>query len=138
MDAICDIYNNICSKRVSMMGFPSGSVVKNPPAKAGNTGLIHGSERSSREGNDNPLQYSCLENPMGRGAWQGYSACSCKRVRHNLLTKQQQSQEYACGDVFTSYRVWSFFLSVITGYHEMLSIELNYHVAQEFFFPFII
>ena len=71
------------------MGFPSGSVVKNPPAKAGNTGLIHGSERSSREGNDNPLQYSCLENPMGRGAWQGYSACSCKRVRHNLMTKQQ-------------------------------------------------
>ena len=81
MDAICDIYNNICCKTVSMMGFPSGSVVKNPPAKAGNAGLIHGSERSSREGNDNPLPYSCLENPMGRGAWQGYSACRSEERR---------------------------------------------------------
>ena len=125
MDAICDICTNICSKTVSIMGFPSGSVVKNPPAKAGNTGLIPGSERSSREGNGNPLQYSCLENPMDRGAWQGYSPCCYKRVRCNLVTKQQQSQGYACGDVFTSNRVCSFFLSVITGYHEMLSIELN-------------
>jgi len=50
------------------MGFPSGSVVKNPPANAGDMGLILGSERSSGEGNGNPLQYSCLENPMDRGA----------------------------------------------------------------------
>ena len=51
------------------MGFPSGSVVKNPPANAGDMGLILGSERSIGEGNGNPLQYSCLENPMDRGAW---------------------------------------------------------------------
>ena len=47
-------------------------VVKNPPANAGNkrdVGLIPGSGRSSGEGNGNPLQYSCLENPMDRGAW---------------------------------------------------------------------
>ena len=50
------------------MGFPSGSVVKNPPANAGDMDLILGSERSSGEGNGNPLQYSCLENPMDRGA----------------------------------------------------------------------
>ena len=50
------------------MGFPSGSVVKNPPANAGDMGLILVSERSSGEGNGNPLQYSCLENPMDRGA----------------------------------------------------------------------
>jgi len=37
---------------------------------AGDTGLIPGSERSSGEGNDYPLQYSCLGNPMDRGAWQ--------------------------------------------------------------------
>ena len=36
---------------------------------AGDLGLIHGSGRSSGEGNGNPLQYSCLENPMDRGAW---------------------------------------------------------------------
>ena len=47
-------------------------VVKNPPVNAGDArdmGLILGSGRSPGEGNGNPLQYSCLENPMGRGAW---------------------------------------------------------------------
>ena len=52
------------------MGFPGGSVVKNPPANAGDTGMIPGSRRSHGEGNGNPLQYSCLGNPMDRGAWQ--------------------------------------------------------------------
>ena len=56
-------------------GFPGGSVVKNPPAKAGHSGLIPGSGGawqlpSLEEGHGNPLQYSCLENPMDRGAWQ--------------------------------------------------------------------
>ena len=47
-------------------------VVKNPPDNAGDArglGLIPGSGRSPGEGNGNPLQYSCLENPMDRGAW---------------------------------------------------------------------
>ena len=44
-------------------------MVKNPPANAGVTSSIPGSGRSPGEGNGNPLQYSCLENPMGRGAW---------------------------------------------------------------------
>ena len=47
-------------------------IVKNPPASAGDTrdkGSIPGSERSPGEGHGNPLQYSCLENPMDRGAW---------------------------------------------------------------------
>ena len=50
----------------------SGSVVKNPPASARDvrdTGLIPGSGRSPEGGHGNPLQYSCLENSMGRGAW---------------------------------------------------------------------
>ena len=54
------------------MGFPAGSVVKNPPANAGDSGLIpsrEGSGRSPGEGNGNPRQYSCLENPMDRGVW---------------------------------------------------------------------
>ena len=49
--------------------FPGGSVVKNPPANAGDVGSIPASGRSSGEGNGNPLQYSCMENPMDRGAW---------------------------------------------------------------------
>ena len=45
-------------------------MVKNPPANAGDSGLIPGSGRCPREGNGNPLQYSCLGNPKDRGAWQ--------------------------------------------------------------------
>ena len=53
-------------------GFPGCSVVKNSPANAGDmrgTALIPGSGRSPGGGHSNPLQYSCLENPMDRGAW---------------------------------------------------------------------
>ena len=44
-------------------------MIKNPPVSAGDVGLIPGSERSPGEGNGTPLQYSCLGNPMDRGAW---------------------------------------------------------------------
>ena len=47
-----------------VLGFPGGSVVKNPPANAGHIGSIPASGRSLGEGNGNPLQYSCPENPM--------------------------------------------------------------------------
>ena len=53
-------------------GFPGVSVVKNPSANAGDaedTGSIPGLRRSPREGNGNPLQYSCLGNPMEGGTW---------------------------------------------------------------------
>ena len=53
-------------------GLPGGTVVKNSPPSAGdkvNSFLIPGSERSLVEENGNPLQYSCLGNPMDRGAW---------------------------------------------------------------------
>ena len=50
------------------MNFPSDSVVKNPPANARDLCSIPGLQRSPGEGNDNPLQYSCLENSMDRGA----------------------------------------------------------------------
>ena len=54
------------------MGFAGGSVVKNPPANAGDPrdmGWIPESGRSSGDGNGNPLHYSCLENSMDRGSW---------------------------------------------------------------------
>ena len=54
------------------VGSPGGTVVKSPPAYAGGArdlGLIPGLGRSPRAGNDNPPQYSCLENPIDRGAW---------------------------------------------------------------------
>ena len=49
--------------------FPDGPVVKNPPVNARDSGFIAGLGRPPGEGNGNPLQYSCLENPMDRGAW---------------------------------------------------------------------
>ena len=54
-------------------GFPGSAVVKNPPANAGDSrdmGSIPGSGRSPRVGKGTLLQYSCLENPTDRGAWQ--------------------------------------------------------------------
>ena len=57
---------------MSPLGFPGGSVVKNPPANAGDArdlGLIPGLGRSPGEGNGYPLQYCCLENSMDGGAW---------------------------------------------------------------------
>ena len=52
-----------------LMGFPVGSVVKNPPANSRDTGSIPGLGRSPGEGNSNPPPYSCLKNPMDRGTW---------------------------------------------------------------------
>ena len=65
------------------MSSSGGLVVKNPPANAGNMSSIPGSGRSPGEGNGNPLQYSCLENPMDRGAWQGYSPWGYKELDMN-------------------------------------------------------
>ena len=58
---------------IKVEGFPGGTVIKNPPAKAGGTralSSIPGSGGSPGEGNGNPVQYSYLENSMDRGAWQ--------------------------------------------------------------------
>ena len=52
------------------MGFPGGSVAKNPPGNAGDIDSIPESGGSPGEENGNPLQYSCLGNPMDRRAWQ--------------------------------------------------------------------
>ena len=52
------------------MGFPGGSGGKESACNAGDAGSIPGSGGSPGGGNDNLLQYSCLENPMDRGAWQ--------------------------------------------------------------------
>ena len=71
------------------MGLPGGSVVKNPPANAGNTGSIPGSGRFPGEGHGNPLQYSCVGNPMDAGAWWA-TVHGVTRVTHDLVTKEQQ------------------------------------------------
>ena len=57
------------------MGFPGGSVVDSLPANAGDAGSSPGLGRSPGKGNGNTLQYSCLGNPMERGAWQTTGGC---------------------------------------------------------------
>ena len=66
--------------------FPCSSVGKESICNAGDLGSIPGLERSPREGNGNPLQYSCAENPLDRGAWQ-VAVHGVARVRHDLATK---------------------------------------------------
>ena len=66
--------------------FPHSSVGKESACNAGDRGSIPGSGRSPGEGNGNPLQYSCLENPMDRGAWQAI-VHGVVRVKHDLATK---------------------------------------------------
>ena len=70
---------------VSYMGFPGGSEVKASPCSAGDLGSIPESGRSPGEGNGNPLQYSCLENPMGEEPG-GLQSMGSQRVRHNWAT----------------------------------------------------
>ena len=73
------------------MGFPGGSMVKNPPANAGDVGSIPGSRRSPGERNGNPLQHSCLGNPMDRGGWWAM----VHRVKKELDTTQQLNNNKA-------------------------------------------
>ena len=68
------------------LGFPHSSVGKESACNAGDLGLIPGLGRSPGEGNGYPLQYSCLENPMDRRAWQA-TVHGVTRVGHDLVTK---------------------------------------------------
>ena len=68
------------------IGFTSGSVVKNLPANAGDVGLIPGLGRTPGDGNGKPPCYSCLENPMDRGAWQA-TVHGVAKIGHDLATK---------------------------------------------------
>ena len=70
------------------MGFPQESA-----CNAGDLGSISGSGRSPGEGNGNRLQYSCLENPMGRGAWQA-TVHRVTRVGHDFATKPPPPPPY--------------------------------------------
>ena len=65
-----------------MVGFPCSSIGKKSAYNAGDLGLIPGSGRSPGEGNGNPLQYSCLENPMDKGTWQA-TVYEVTKVGHN-------------------------------------------------------
>ena len=66
---IGQIFKSKLNNGALSLGFPGGTVVKNQPANVGDVGLIPGSGRSPGGGPGNPLQCSCLENPMDRCTW---------------------------------------------------------------------
>ena len=72
------------SSSMSMRGFPDGSDGKESARNAGDPGSIPGSGRTPGEGDGNPLQYSCLENSMDRGAWRA----AVHRVAESNTTKR--------------------------------------------------
>ena len=74
--------------------FPDGSVIKNPPANLGYMGSIPGIGRSPGEENGNLLWYSCLENPMERGAWQATVHGVAKELDMTQRLKQQQQTTF--------------------------------------------
>ena len=74
--------NKHLTKSNTVSGFPHSSVGKESACNAGEPGSIPGSGRAPGEGNGNPLQHSCLKNPMDRGTWQG--------VGHDLVTTPPQ------------------------------------------------
>ena len=85
--SLCTVGGNInCG--TATMGFPHCSAGKESACNAGDLGSIPGSGRSPGEGNGNCLQYSCLENPMDRGAWQAADH-GITRVIYDLVTKPQ-------------------------------------------------
>ena len=71
------------------MGFPGGSVVKNPSAKAVDADSTPGPRKSTEEGNGNPLQSSCLENPVDRGA---------KQLQRQKLCLQRKKVNQFCNN----------------------------------------
>ena len=105
-----------------LMGLPGGSVVKKPPANAGDSGSIPGSERSPGKGNGNLLQYSCLGNPMDRGArW---------ATVHGVTKSRTQLSDWALNAHFLILLILKSFLKVlcIQYYHGTLLLSRLSHV----------
>ena len=78
------------------MGFPAGSVIKNPSANEGAAGSVPGSGRSPGEGNGNPLQCSYLGNPINRGAW----PATVHGITKEQDTTQRLNNKYICIKTF--------------------------------------
>ena len=88
---------SVAQRTVLNILFPQvAQTVKHLPASAGDTGSIPGSGRSPGEGHGNPIQYSCLENPMERGAWWGTvfgvskSQTQLKQLSHSAHTQSKK------------------------------------------------
>ena len=86
-----------------LMDFPMAQMVKNPPANTRDTSLIPGSGRSPGGGNGNPLQDSCLEEPVDRGAWRANSLWGSQE----LDTTDSARSSTAASNLVTTIRIYS-------------------------------
>ena len=113
------LHGLVCWSLLLLMGFPGGSVVKNPPASLGDESSILGSGWSPGEGNGNPLQYSCLENSVGREPGRLYSMelqKSWSRLNHkklllilHLVNAPQVAYLFYYWQAFRLSPVWGFY-----------------------------
>ena len=109
------------------MDFTGSSVVKNPPANAGDVSSTPGSGRPPGKGNGNPGLYSCLGNPMDRESWQA-TVHGVPRVRHDLVTKQQQG--------LLQYSVWAYMRQKENPENSLLCQSLGQRIPiQSAIFP---
>ena len=91
------IYAHIYIYACTSMGFPSGTSGKESTCQRRRDILIPGSERSAEVGNGNPLQYSCMENPMDRGAWRAtVHGVAKSRTRLSRSKKKFLCQSWGC------------------------------------------
>ena len=125
-DSLCHLYS--CTRSAPRLGsrchlvlfiyvfwgFPGGSKVKAFACNVGDLGLIPGSGRSPGEGNGNPLQYSCLENPMVGGAWWA-TVHGFQRVRHDWATSLTHSFMYLPLAVLRPHPCTGFSLVAVSG-----------------------
>ena len=100
----------------------SSSVGKESTWNSGDLGSIPGSGRSSGEGNSNPLQYSCLGNPMDRGTWQA-TAHGVPRVGHDLATKLPPSSDP--GPLSSMHFNWSIVTTGLLSAHSLKNNNNN-------------
>ena len=106
------------------MDFPCSWVGKKSACNAGDLGLIPGLGRSLGEGNGNPFQYSCLENPMDRGAWQS-TVYEVSRVGYNWATNHAYTI-YFCPFICW----WAFKLFQHPGHYKHESVGISLKIAR--------
>ena len=117
----------------SLPWLPFSSDGKESACNAGDPGLITGLGRSSGKGNGNPLQYSCLENPMNRGAWQAIVR-EVQRVGHNWVTNTTTAPCFSHGSPEPSQQplgmsLWpwlgTFRLALRSSAHPLLALGIS-------------
>ena len=85
------------------MGFPGGAEGKDSVCNAGDLSSILGLGRSPGEGNGNALHYSCLENPMDRGAWRAIQSMVSQGIGHDCMTNAFSCDFFALEEYYVRY-----------------------------------